>query len=76
MERKQRTRQTSDPADDKVIIHEPLEEEMKEKENKQKQIENLDLKDVKLSDEDTSNDEMKGSKGKSDWDNNQQKISN
>merc|ERR1712013_815845 len=64
---------TSDPADDEVIIYDPLEEEMKEKENKQKQIENLDLKDVKLSDEDTSNDEMEGNKGKSDWDTNQQK---
>ena len=46
---------------------------MIEKENKQIQIENLDLKDMKLSDKDTSNDEIEGNKGKSDWDNNQQK---
>merc|ERR1712130_499376 len=57
---------TSDPADDEVIIYDPLEEELK-----QKQIESLDLKDVKLSDEDSSNDEMVGRTGSIDWDKNQ-----
>merc|ERR1712130_1091527 len=62
---------TSDPADDEVIIYDPLEEELKQKESKQKQIESLDLKDVKLSDEDSSNDEMEGRIGSKDWDRNQ-----
>merc|ERR1711892_320334 len=57
---------TSDPADDEVIIYDPLEEEIKQKESKQKQIEDLDLKDVKLSDEDSSSDEIEERKSRKD----------